>query len=40
MVIDIVVVVILWGCLCPPFVSKETGVTRKVPELVTIVILV
>jgi hypothetical protein len=37
MAIDVVVVVVLviWGCPCPPFISKGVGVTRKVTEVVT-----
>jgi hypothetical protein len=31
---------LVWGYPCPPFISKEAGVTRKVPGLVTIVVLV
>jgi hypothetical protein len=36
--IDVVVVVVelvLWGCLYPPFIFKEGEVTRKVTESVT-----
>jgi hypothetical protein len=45
MAIDVVVIVVLvdlsFGeCLCPSFTSKEVGVTSKVPESVTIVVLV
>jgi hypothetical protein len=32
------VVIIVWGCPYPPFISKEVGVIRKVPGLVTIVV--
>jgi hypothetical protein len=28
--IDVVIVVVIWGCPCPPFISKGVGVTRKV----------
>jgi hypothetical protein len=40
MTIIVVVVVIIWGCPCPPFILKGVGVKRKVPYLVTIVILI
>jgi hypothetical protein len=40
MVIDVAVVLVLWGCSCPPFISKGVEVTRKVPESVIIVVLV
>jgi hypothetical protein len=33
--IDVVVVIVVWGCPCPPFMFKESGVTRKVNESVT-----
>jgi hypothetical protein len=35
-----VVVVVVLGVPCPPFVTKGVGITRKVSESVTIVILV
>jgi hypothetical protein len=38
--IGIDVVLVVWGCLCPHFISKGAGVSRKVSELVTIVVLV
>jgi hypothetical protein len=48
MAIDVVVIVVIvvlvdlsFGeCLCPSFISKEVGVTSKVPESVAIVVLV
>jgi hypothetical protein len=39
MAID-VVVLLLWGLPYPPFISKGVEVIRKVPESVTIVVLI
>jgi hypothetical protein len=40
MAIDIFVDLVVGGCPCPPFISKGIGVTRKVLESITIVVLV
>jgi hypothetical protein len=40
MIIDVVIVLILLWCPCPPFISKGVGVIRKVSWPATIVILI
>jgi hypothetical protein len=32
------VVVVVWRCLCPPFIFKGTRVRRKILSLITIVV--
>jgi hypothetical protein len=36
--IDVVIVLGVLGCLCPPFISKGTGVMRKILRSVIIIV--